>query len=85
MLGEPNHSNGAENCVEMIHTETLNGRWNDANCDDTKPYYCSKQQDPSIKVGNELNNNKKCKKGWMQVLLVKTDSTTLRHRISVVP
>ena len=67
-LGEPSHSEGQENCVEMYRADRLSGRWNDNDCDVIAPYMCSKAQDPNIKPGSEVNKNNKCPDGWMQVL-----------------
>lgn len=35
-----------------------------------KPCNCRKNQDASVKVGSEVNNNQKCKEGWLQVLVL---------------
>ena len=34
-----------------------------------KHCYCRKNQDANVKVGSEINNNQKCKEGWLQVFI----------------
>ena len=68
IAGEPNHANGEENCVEIYHqVDSFAGRWNDLRCDGTLSYVCMMQKDPSLSPGQEINNNQKCRNGWMQV------------------
>ena len=43
------------------------GRWNDNNCDNIMPFFCRKQQSPGIALGQEINSNRKCKSGWLEV------------------
>ncbi len=68
--GEPSKSeideNHKEECVQMYKDGDHMGRWNDNNCNNLYPYWCQKDQDPSIAVGQELNANRKCKDGWSQ-------------------
>lgn len=56
-----------EECVEILKGNSL-GRWNDNNCNDEMSFVCKKNQNPSIEKGLEVNNNKKCKSGWKQVI-----------------
>lgn len=43
------------------------GRWNDNNCGNIMPFFCRKQQSPGIALGQEINSNRKCKSGWLEV------------------
>jgi len=43
--GEPNNANGNEYCGAVSR---WHGKWNDANCEDVKPFVCSMWKDPTL-------------------------------------
>lgn len=53
--------------MEAYHREDITGRWNDNNCAREIGYVCQKPKDSSLSDGKQINNNKKCPFGWMQV------------------
>jgi len=40
-----------EQCTEMMWRADALGKRNDMRCDDMRPFYCSKEKDPNIPVG----------------------------------
>ena len=53
--GEPNNAGGVEWCLDIWRS---NGKWNDANCGDVRPYVCSmdkSQQYPDSSPPNPKN------------------------------